>query len=192
MRQRLSRLAMLVTTAFLVGGAGPGTANSAAPLRFSQAAVLLELNDTDGDPGIHAAIYGESWTDLEIEGPGDSELLNIHGRGRMRAQGLTQLSFESAEPSFDELDPADFFRRFPEGRYEIEGRTQEGGTIAGTAVLSRARGAPGERPDQQHGGRKLLPAALDRRTAGCGPDAARPGSDRGFQAHQNDVQVPGR
>ena len=145
MRQRLSRLAMLVTTAFLVGGAGPGTANSAAPpLRFSQAAVFLELNDTDGDLGIHAAIDGESWTDLEIEGPGDSELLDIHGRGRMRAQGLTQLSFESAEPSFDELDPADFFRRFPEGRYEIEGRTQEGGTIAGTAVLSHVLAAPPE------------------------------------------------
>ncbi|MGD8693580.1 MAG: hypothetical protein PVI74_06990, partial [Syntrophobacterales bacterium] len=34
--------------------------------------------------------------------------------------------FESAEPTFDELTPEQFFRRFPEGMYEIEGRTLEG------------------------------------------------------------------
>jgi hypothetical protein len=49
---------------------------------------------------------------------------------------MTQLFFESAEPSFDELDPADFFPRFPEGRYTIEGRAQDGGTIESTVVLS--------------------------------------------------------
>ena len=71
-------------------------------------------------------------------------MLNISTGGQLRSQGLTQLFFESAEPSFDELDPADFFRRFPEGRYEIVGRAQEGGTIFSSAVLSHVMPAPPE------------------------------------------------
>jgi hypothetical protein len=62
--------------------------------------------------------------------------------GRLRAQGLTQLAFESAEPPFDELDPAAFFRRFPQGRYEIEGTTADGQEIESTAVLSHVLAAP--------------------------------------------------
>src|SRR5918996_3502992 len=104
-------------------------------IRFAEAELFLELNDTDGDLGIHASIDGEPWTDLEIEGPDDRRLLNIFSRGRLRKQGLTQLAFESAEPPFDELDPADFFRRFPEGKYEIEAVRQGGGTFESTVHL---------------------------------------------------------
>lgn len=111
---------------------------------FAEAQLYLELNDTDGDLGIHALIDGEPWANLEIEGPGDNELLSVVSRSRLRDQGLTELFFESGEPSFDELDPADFFLRFPEGRYEIEGATLEGGTITGTAVLSHVLPAPPE------------------------------------------------
>jgi hypothetical protein len=114
------------------------------PQRFSEAQLYLELNDTDGDLGIHASIDGGPWTHLEIEGPGERRLLDIISRGRMRAQGLTQLFFESAEPPFDELSPADFFARFPEGRYEIEGRAQDGSTVESTAVLSHVLAAPPE------------------------------------------------
>jgi hypothetical protein len=57
---------------------------------------------------------------------------------------MTQLSFESAEPPFDELPPEQFFRRFPEGRYEIEGRLQDGHEARGVAVLSHVLAA---RPD---------------------------------------------
>jgi hypothetical protein len=113
-------------------------------LRFSEAQLFFELNHTDGDLGIHASIDGEPWTDLEIEGPGDRALLNLASHGRLRTQGLTQLGFESAEPPFDELAPADFFRRFPEGRYGIEARAQGGGTIEGRAALSHVLAAPPE------------------------------------------------
>ena len=79
---------------------------------------------------------------LEIEGPHERPLLEIASRGRLRSQGLTQLSFESAEPSFDELAPDDFLRRFPEGRYEIEGRAQNGVTFEAMAMLSHVLAAP--------------------------------------------------
>jgi hypothetical protein len=112
--------------------------------RFDEAELFFELNDTDGDLGIHASIDGGPWTELQIEGPGDRTLLDIFSRSRLRTQGLTQLSFESAEPPFDELAPADFFRRFPEGRYEIEGRAQDGREIESTAALSHVLAAPPE------------------------------------------------
>ncbi len=111
---------------------------------FSEAEIFFELNDTDGDLGIHASIDGGPWTSLEIEGPNDRSLLYIVSRGRLRSQGLTQLFLESAEPRFDELDPADFFRRFPEGWYEIEGIAQDGGTLESTAMLSHVLAAPPE------------------------------------------------
>ena len=135
---------LLLTIPVLLSTAPMPTRGAQPSQRFSEASLFFELNDTDGDLGIHASIDGEPWTDLEIEGPGDRELLDIISRGFLRTQGLTQLSFESAEPPFDELDPAAFFRRFPEGRYDIEARAQGGGTIAGTAVLSHVLAAPPE------------------------------------------------
>jgi hypothetical protein len=112
--------------------------------QFPEADLFLELNDTDGDLGIHASIDGGPWTELLIEGPDDRRLLDIVSREQLRQQGLTQLFFESAEPSFDELAPAAFLKRFPEGRYEIKGRLQDGGTIQSTAVLSHVLAAPPE------------------------------------------------
>lgn len=112
--------------------------------RLTEAELFFELNDTDGDLGIHASIDGGPWTDLEIEGPGERTLLQIVSRGELRTQGLTQLMFESAEPSFDDLAPEEFFRRFPEGRYEIEGRLHDGRAVAGVASLSHILAAPPE------------------------------------------------
>ncbi len=90
---------------------------------FDEARLFFELNDTDGDLGIHAKVDGDEWRYLEIEDPHDRKMMNIWIRGRLRRQGLTELFFESAEPTFDELAPARFFRRFPEGEYDIEGYT---------------------------------------------------------------------
>jgi hypothetical protein len=113
-----------------------------ARLEFTKAELFLELNDTDGDLGIHASIdSAEPWTQLEIEGPSSRTVADVRSSGSLRRQGLNQLSFESAEPPFDQLAPADFFRRFPEGRYEIEGVTQRGAEIASTALLSQVLAA---------------------------------------------------
>lgn len=138
MMRRLNRYAVLslLTVALLVGAGGLMPDTRAQRPRLAEAELFFELNDTDGDLGIHASIDGDPWTDLAIEGPDDRELLRMSGGGKLRNQGLTQLFFESAEPSFDELEPDDFFDRFPEGRYEIEGRAQEGGTLGSSVVLS--------------------------------------------------------
>lgn len=109
---------------------------------FDVAEIYFELNDTDGDLGIHALIDGDEWKRLEIEDPRERKMLNIFVRGRLRRQGLTELFFESAEPTFDELAPERFFRRFPEGEYEIEGVTLEGEELESTAELTHLIPAP--------------------------------------------------
>ena len=135
-------IATLVATAT---GAPPASARQEPTSQpFSVAQLFLELNDTDGDLGLHAEIDGGTWTSLEIEGPTGRQLLGIVSLGRLRNQGLTQLAFESQEPSFDELPPADFFRRFPEGRYEIEAVAQGGGTFKSVVRLSHVLAAPAE------------------------------------------------
>jgi hypothetical protein len=139
-KPRLRRWMALACAALAVtAAAGVQTGNSR---RFSEAQIFIELNHTDGDLGLHASIDGESWTRLEIEGPGELPLLNLSSRGRLSAQGLTQLAFESAEPPFEELPPARFFRRFPEGRYEIEALAKDGVEIESVAFLSHVLAAP--------------------------------------------------
>ena len=109
---------------------------------FAVAEVFFELNNTDGDLGIHSLIDGDPWKRLSIEGADERRLLNIGVRGRLRRQGLTELFFESAEPPFDELPPARFFRRFPEGTYEIEGVTLEGLELESETMVTHAMPAP--------------------------------------------------
>lgn len=111
-------------------------------LPFDEAEIFFELNHTDGDLGIHALIDGEAWRRLTIEDPQGRKLLLALIVGRLRRQGLTELFFESAEPTFDELPPQEFFRRFPAGEYEIEGRTLEHEELESTAELTHTMPAP--------------------------------------------------
>ena len=137
--------AAFVTAAAAIISTAPAVTSQVQAQRevpFDEAQLFFELNDTDGDLGIHASIDGGPWVSLTIEGPGDVRLLDIISRGKLRRQGMTQLFFESAEPPFDELAPAIFFRRFPEGRYEIEGIAQDGQELESTAVLSHVLPAP--------------------------------------------------
>ncbi len=109
---------------------------------FDEAEIFFELNNTDGDLGIHALIDGEAWKRLKIEDPWGRKLLDVKLKGRLRRQGLTEIFFESAEPVFDDLDPVDFFARFPEGDYEIEGRTLDGDELESETLVTHLMPAP--------------------------------------------------
>ncbi|MDH3304374.1 MAG: hypothetical protein OEM92_04115 [Gammaproteobacteria bacterium] len=113
-------------------------------IEFDEAHVFFELNNTDGDLGIHALIDGEPWKRLRIEDQQERRILDITLRDRLRRQGLTELFFESAEPSFDELSPEEFFERFPAGTYEIEGVTLEGDELESETEITHAMPAPPE------------------------------------------------
>lgn len=119
-----------------------GGHNNNDEIPFAEAHIFFELNNTDGDLGIHALIDGEPWKRLEIEDPNGRRMLKVKVKGRLRGQGLTEIFFESAEPTFDELPPEQFFRRFPEGTYEIEGITLEGDELESEVELTHVMPAP--------------------------------------------------
>jgi len=112
---------------------------------FDEAFLFFELNDTDGDLGIHGKIDGDEWKYLEIEDPRDRKMMRVLVQGRLKKQGLTELFFESAEPCFPEtcedgeegLAPEAFFKRFPEGEYDIEGYTLDGEERESEVILSQ-------------------------------------------------------
>ena len=109
---------------------------------FSEAHIFFELNNTDGDLGIHALIDGDAWKKLEIEDPNERKMLNVRVSGRLGRQGLTEFFFESAEPTFEELSPQRFFHRFPAGTYEIEGEALDGNELESEVQLSHVMPAP--------------------------------------------------
>lgn len=111
---------------------------------FSEAHLFFELNNTDGDLGIHALIDGDPWKKLAIEDPRERKMLDIKVSGGLQRQGLTEIFFESAEPTFDELSPKRFFRRFREGTYEIEGKTLDGKELESEVELTHVMPAPPE------------------------------------------------
>lgn len=133
-------LAALVTAAAVPAGGSHDEEEEEIP--FGEARLFFELNDTDGDLGIHALVDGDEWKRLEIEDPNERQLLDVQVKGRLRKQGLTEFFFESAEPTFDELPPEDFFKRFPEGTYEISGRTLGGDELESEVELSHVMPAP--------------------------------------------------
>ena len=111
---------------------------------YSEANIFFELNNTDGDLGIHARIDGDPWKKLKIEDPRERKMLDIQVKGRLKQQGLTEIFFESAEPTFDELSPQRFFRRFKEGIYEVEGKTLEENELESEVLLTHVMPAPPE------------------------------------------------
>jgi hypothetical protein len=144
---------LIPVAALILGAAVPNSwaddDDDEEEIPFDEAEIFFELNNTDGDLGIHALIDGEAWKELEIEDPRGRELLNIRVKSRLRRQGLTEIFFESAEPPFESEDPdevtltpEEFFERFLEGDYEIEGETLEGDELESVAFLSHVMPAP--------------------------------------------------
>lgn len=143
---RLRRILPAAIAALLLLGAGfpvsAGDDEESDEIPFSVAQIYFELNNTDGDLGIHSLIDGGPWKTLSIEMPDGRENLSIRLKSRLRRQGLTELFFESAEPPFEELDPKTFFRRFPEGEYEVEGTTLEGDELESSTLVTHLMPAP--------------------------------------------------
>ena len=143
---RMLTVLPMAVAALLLWAAAPASwaGGDKDEIPFDEANVFFELNHTDQDLGIHALIDGDPWKKLTIETPDGRENLKIRLKGRLRRQGLTELFFESAEPTFDELPHEAFFRRFPEGEYEIEGQTIEGDELESTAIVTHLLPAPVE------------------------------------------------
>ena len=99
---------------------------------FEELRMALERNETDGDTEVVLFAQGqdEGLRSLVITGPGGKQVAEV--RGSKRGVGLREFLLESAEPP--DLDLV--LRSFPEGTYQVRGRTVGGGCLAGSVVLS--------------------------------------------------------
>lgn len=109
---------------------------------FEEAEIFFELNHTDGDLGIHGLIDGDAWYRMSIYAEDGQEIFNGKVKRGLRMQGLTEIFFESAEPTFDDLDPLDFFARFPAGEYRVEGRTLDNEVLISETEVTHVMPAP--------------------------------------------------
>ncbi len=135
-------IALLLTAPAVWAGDRGRDRDEEDEIPFDEAEIFFELNDTDGDLGIHALIDGDAWKSLQFKDPSGRGQLKIRLRSKLRQQGLTELFFESAEPIFAELPPEEFFERFQEGTYEVEGTTLEGDELESETELTHLMPAP--------------------------------------------------
>jgi len=107
-------------------------------IRLSEAAIFIEINDTDGDAGIQIFLDGEGWDSMQVRNPHGEVVLNILGEGGVGQQGLTEGFFESAEPSFEEQSLEEFLALHPAGFYQFRGTTTDGVPLRASARLTHA------------------------------------------------------
>ena len=100
-------------------------------IEFAKLNLFFEFNSTDNDLGVQLMLDGEPWDLVRGFDPAGRTFVEFFGRGRMEDLGLTELFFESAEPS-----PQEVLALFPPGRYRFVGRGVEDERLVGTAILS--------------------------------------------------------
>ena len=124
----------IVASMFMVAPVWAG--NDGGEIPFSIARIIIEFNASAQDVGIQVLVDGEPWKHLRVFSPNGRRVLDITGKRSLGKQGLTELFFESSEPSLVELPLPEFLVRFPEGTYALEGKTIDGIGLEGTAILS--------------------------------------------------------
>lgn len=137
--KHLLPLALFAPVLLLSLGASP---RGGVEVELDEAEVFIEFNARDGDFGIQFFWDGEPWKRMKCEGPDERTVLKVRASRNLRAQGLTEGFFESAEPSVEDLSMKEFLARFPAGEYEYEGRTLNGLEIEGETDFTHILPAP--------------------------------------------------
>lgn len=101
------------------------------PGEFEELAIILEVNETDGDAEIVLRLKADEGIQrLTVDDPSSRKILNVAARDREQI-GIAQLRVESAEPNIDNVIAA-----YPEGEYRVHARTVSGKTLLGVVSLS--------------------------------------------------------
>jgi len=102
---------------------------------FSQAKIIIEVNATAGDGGIQISVDAAGWNRLAVMDPDRQTIFDVGGSGSVGTTGVTELFFESAEPSFEDLPLDQLLSRFEAGDYRFVGTTVDGKQLTGRATL---------------------------------------------------------
>jgi hypothetical protein len=121
-----------------------GAAAPAAAAEFAEARIFIEYNASGNDLGFHVFLDAEDWEEVKIVHPNRRTIMEVEGEGAFGDLGLTELFFEGAEPSLDDVPLDELLELFPEGRYTFKGELVEGGRLVSRPFLSHAVPAPPE------------------------------------------------
>ncbi len=100
-------------------------------LPFADSEVFFEFNTTDNDLGLQIFLDAEGWEKVSVTDPDKKKIVEIKTKGPLSELGITELRFESAEPS-----PAEVLALFPPGDYAFAGKTVDGDKLKGEGTLS--------------------------------------------------------
>jgi hypothetical protein len=107
-------------------------------VEFADAQLFFELNSTDNDLGLQLFLdTDDGWKRVRVLDPSRRDMLEFETAGPLSRLGLTELRFESSEPS-----PEEVLALFPAGEYRFRGRTVEGDQLASNATLSHHFNSP--------------------------------------------------
>jgi hypothetical protein len=129
---------VLAAVVALISGAAAREGPAHAQSTFAEARIFIEYNASDNDLGFHVSLDGEDWQRLKIVSPNGRTIFEVEGKGPYRNLGLTELFFEGAEPSLDDVPLDVLLALFPEGNYKFIGVTVEGARLESTARLTHA------------------------------------------------------
>ena len=133
-------LALMALVAGLATGAGAApAAPPRTPVPLKEAKLIIEHNATDHDTGFQGFIDSEGWDHIELIGPKGPQV-DLKGVGPLGTLGLTELFFESVEPTNSDKPLAELLENMPAGTYTFKGRTmidgESTGETIGTTTLS--------------------------------------------------------
>ena len=140
---------LLAVAAAVVMGAGATAALATEPCGdFGECKVLIEINSSDGDIGLHFLMDGDDLNSARIHDPDGVKIFEDYAKGPMRDQKLTETFVESAEPlcwDDPEADPdeeivtlEEFLDRWADGTYVFSGSGDEGEKVEGETELTFA------------------------------------------------------
>jgi hypothetical protein len=104
---------------------------------FADSEIFFEWNSTDDDLGVQVFLDGEDWNRVRIFNPMSKRIVDIQTKKEFGDLGITELRFESAEPS-----PAEVLALFSPGEYQFRGVTVDGEPLVGEGELSDHLAAP--------------------------------------------------
>lgn len=110
----------------------PLEASAAAAEPFEIAQAFFELNTTDHDMGFQILLDAEGWKRVSLTDPEGRRVFGIQTDNNLAEIGITELRFESEEPS-----PPEVRSRFPAGRYTFRGETVDGTSLVSQVNLSQ-------------------------------------------------------
>ena len=150
-RMLLLPVFLVAVVALILGATAPDcwAHGSNKKIELDEAEVFIEYNSTDGDFGIHFFWDGEPWRWMTVKNERRRPVLNVWTNKNVRAQGLTEGFFESAEPTLDELSFLEFLERFPEGEYTFRGKTLEKEWLVGEADFTHDIPCPLDPEEEQ-------------------------------------------